>query len=158
VVAPTSATAEEVRNGWNRFVDTVVITAVQGETPNITDSGFTFARKARQNLQIEQQRIMDVRGTLELLTRGHTFPVVFVDDFVGSGNQFVETWQREFEIDGVSMSFERFCMSNHSQFYYCPLVCTQVGYSRIRSECGNVVISPGHLLPSRYSALAADSI
>lgn len=157
-VASTAQSADDIRNGWSSFVDAAVITAVEGEVPNITDSGFMFARKARQVLGIEETQILSVRGALERLINRGPSPVVFVDDFVGSGNQFVETWRREFEINGVRISFDQFSRANGGNFYYCPLVCSEVGLRRIERDCPSVVTNPAHVLPNRYNALVADSI
>ena len=54
---------------WRLFVDTVIITYVTGETPNPTDSGVSFARRARQSLRIDQAMIMEPDEAVRLLLR-----------------------------------------------------------------------------------------
>ncbi|MBL7176053.1 MAG: hypothetical protein ISS66_09550 [Desulfobacteraceae bacterium] len=74
-----------IQSSWRSFVDRVIITAVTGEIPNITDSGHIYARKARKLLRIEEHRIKDIKNTLQELISLGPRPVIFVDDFVGSG-------------------------------------------------------------------------
>jgi hypothetical protein len=143
---------------WRVFVDTVTITYVTGEIPNPTDSGLSFARKARQEIGIDEARIMAPDDAVRLLVR-RPGPVVFVDDFVGSGNQFITTWQRQVRLPtGSYVSFERLCAIQGAAFYYCPLLCTEYGYQRLRAACSAVQINPAHILSHRYSALATDSV
>lgn len=154
LLVPSASDAADLRTSWSSFVDRVVVTHVTGEDPNVTDSGFMFARKARQRLGIPEARIMNPDQALaEIVNRGPR-PVVFVDDFVGSGNQFVETWTRDYS----GSSFADHASQNGGEFFYIPTVCTENGATRIATDCSHVVIEPAHTLPGRYSALATDSI
>jgi hypothetical protein len=148
------------RAAWNSFLEDVLITYVTGETPSPTDSGYMFARKARQALAIPEERILPPEKVLEELVDNGPRPVVFVDDFVGSGQQFRTTWAREYLIKGsLRMSFKRISMLlRGSRFFYCPVLCTQHGAARIVGECPNVHLQAAHILPTKYSALASDSI
>lgn len=89
-----SDTAFAVDTKWRAFQERVILTYSTGEIPNPTDSGYLFARKARQILGIPEERIVPPEQALELMAQEDR-PIVFVDDFVGTGNQFVETWTRE---------------------------------------------------------------
>jgi hypothetical protein len=145
---------------WAAFVDSVIITHVTGETPNPTDSGYTFARKARQVLQIQEERILGPDRVLEKLLSGVQRTIVFVDDFVGSGNQFIDTWNREINVGGKTWaSFRRIApLVRGAKFFYCPLICTDVGYKRIRQNCPEIILHPAHVLSRRYNALDPDSL
>jgi len=148
-----------IESSWRSFVDRVIITAVTGEIPNITDSGHIYARKARNLLRIEEQRIKDTKNTLQKLISLGPRPVIFVDDFVGSGNQFIETWSRIFDLgNSISLSFKALASIKGNEFYYIPLICTEYGFSRIRDKCPEVILSPTHVLSSRYNALDENSI
>jgi len=148
-----------LRATWRTFVDSVIITYVTGEKPNVTDSGYTFARKARQLLGIPEDRIMSPDDAVLQLYNYGPQPVVFVDDFVGSGDQFLKTWKRPVPLSSsVAASFRKLASMRGSQFFYCPLLCTQVGYDRLERECPNVTVSPAHILSDRYNAFAADSL
>jgi len=82
------------KSNWCSFVKRCVITPVYGERPSITDSGMGFARKARKLLNIEDGRILSDKEVFQLLLSSGPRPVIFVDDFVGSGEQFITTWNR----------------------------------------------------------------
>jgi hypothetical protein len=148
-----------IQADWRDFIKSVIITPVTGEIPSVTDSGLFFARKARQRLGLDESQILNQKDTLSLLLRRGPRPVVFVDDFVGSGNQFIDTWERRVELaDGTVLSFENYSSNvRGSQFFYCPVLCTQDGYDRLRSECPKVTVSPAHVLSSKHSALSTDS-
>ncbi len=142
---------------WNSFIDNVIVTPVRGEQPNISDSGFSFARKARQQLNLKEEQLMDQEACLRALIDGPR-SVMFVDDFVGSGAQFRTTWERKIKLDrNTSVSFQDLAKARGSSFYYCPLVCTEMGYRYLLRYCPEVIISPVHILPSRYSALDPSS-
>ncbi len=145
------------QSAWQQFVDTILVTYVTGEVPNPSDSGLSFARRARQLLGIPEERITPPDEAVRRLMR-QPGPVLFVDDFVGSGDQFIATWHRPVSIAGSTSSFEKLSSVAGARFYYCPLLCTQHGYSEIRTRCPVVVLQPAHLIDERYSALSPDSV
>jgi len=159
-VTDPSAPFLAVQNAWRAFVDAALFTHVTGEVPSTTDSGFAFARRARQLLQIPEERILTPRDVLMALLAGPPRPVVFVDDFVGSGNQFIETWERITSVSHtLSLSFKTIAESRRGdRFFYCPAFCTEHGLSEIKRRCPPVVVSAAHVLPARYSVLAHDSL
>jgi hypothetical protein len=148
-----------VRAAWRTFVDSVMVTHVTGEIPNNTDSGYIFVRKARQLLGIPEERILNNQEVLLQLYNHGPQPVIFVDDFVGSGDQFITTWERQVSLpNSVTVSFKKLASRRGSQFFYCPTLCTQSGYERLERECPGVVVNPAHIISNRYSAFAADSL
>lgn len=156
-----SASASYAQNeaAWSHFRKSLLITYVTGETPNATDSGLLFARLARQHLAIEEERIVSPEIALaELLTNGPR-PIVFVDDFVGSGQQFVKTWHREVVLpNGQRTSFDRVSRIRGTSFFYCPLICAHLGQRTIEHACKAVRLVPAHFLSEQYSALSQASL
>jgi hypothetical protein len=149
----------QAQSQWRAFLDTALFTQITGERPNPTDSGYTFLRMARQQLNIGQNQMMTPAETADLLLTSGPRPVVFVDDFVGSGRQCVETWKREMELpNGNKISFEVLSTVYSMSFYYCPLISTSQGYQRLHSECPGLHIACAHVLDSRYSTFSPDSI
>ena len=142
-------------NQWAYFLGNVIVTLVTGEEPNLTDSGHVFARKAR-SLGIPQERIMSPEEAFNQIQRGFNGAVVFVDDFVGSGSQFTETWYRTFRTQYES--FSALASASQAKFYYCPAFCTQFGLNRIKCACQEVTLNPGVLIPDNYGALDPHSI
>jgi hypothetical protein len=150
----------EAQQQWQDFVSSVLIVRVTGETPNDSDSGYAYARLARTKLGIPEDRIVRHDEALMLIT--HNSPpcnVVFVDDFVGSGNQFVETWRRIYDVAGYDISFDIASKleGNGSRFFYCPVICTETGKKNIADYCPDVKIISAHFFDSRHSVLANDS-
>jgi hypothetical protein len=151
--------ATVVRGRWRAFVDTVLITHVSGEIPSPTDSGYAFARRAKKVLGIDETRILPPEVVLAQLAGAAAPPVVFVDDFVGSGSQFIHSWHREYTVDGSSgVSFARVAASGNSRFFYAPLICTELGRAAIQTECPEVEVQAAHVLDPRYSAVHPDSV
>src|ERR1043165_5167341 len=145
---------------WRAFVDGAIITYVTGEIPNVTDSGFTFARKARQLLGIPEDRIMSPDEALRQIYNKGPRDIVFVDDFVGSGDQFTATWQRLWDVSpSLRTSFGRVAASTRgTRFFYCPLLCTQQGYERLRQAYPEITLAPAHIVSDRYSVFSPESI
>lgn len=149
---------DEVRHTWSDFCSRALITIVQGETPNPSDSGWLFARKARQAVGIDQNQLFEPRDVVAKLTAGFDGPVVFVDDFVGSGEQFLSTWAREYVHPGQSTSFQELARFSAANFYYCNAMTTEYGMKRINRLAPDVTISAGNIIPERYSLADRDSL
>ena len=143
------------RNQWGEFLDSVLVTLVTGEEPNVTDSGHLFARRAR-NLGVPQERIVSPEEACNQIQHGFNGAVVFVDDLVGSGTQFIATWHRTYRTQYES--FGALAPSSRAKFYYCPAFCTQFGLNRIHCACPEVTVSSGIFIPDKYGALAPDSV
>ena len=151
----------EAQSAWEAFCGSLIVTYVTGEQPNPTDSGFAFARMARQVLGIEEERIVAPEKALSLLVSDPNRPVLFVDDFVGSGDQFIKTWHRPHAIPSHGEhSFARQALAGHrARYHYCPAVCTAYGAREIATHCpGNLVLRPGNWLPDQNSAIHPESV
>jgi len=149
----------QTQSAWRAFLDGAIVTYVTGERPNPTDSGLLFSRKARQVIGIDQSSITSPEDAVLRLMTDVERTVIFVDDFVGSGNQFVDTWQRPTRALGrADISFAKLSTVSRHRFFYCPLLCTDLGLQRIQRECPVVKVVPAHHVPRNYSALAPDSV
>ena len=149
----------DAQSRWRRFLCTARITYVQGENPSPADSGHLFVRRARQLLNIPENRIVDPDTALEHVARNPTTPVLFVDDFVGSGRQMECTWKRRRTIGFVQRvsSFDEI-VGNEHQVIYVPLVATDIGIKYLSLQCPNLKINPGYRLDKRYSLVSDESI
>ncbi|HEY7061867.1 MAG TPA: hypothetical protein VII06_10325 [Chloroflexota bacterium] len=146
------------QSDWRAFFDRLLLTYVTGEQPNPTDSGQYFARKARQLLSIPEERILDPPDVLHALLTTGPRPILFVDDFAGSGNQFVRTWQRSYPVGNMKISFADLSKQRGTSFFYCPAFSTVRAQAAITKLAPQVTLHPGHILPEVYNALAPDSI
>jgi hypothetical protein len=146
--------ADERERQWSTFVDKVLVTYAEGERPSPTDSGLGFARRGRLVLGIPEDRILSPQKTLEVLERDPTVPVVFVDDFLGSGKQFETTWFRDYS----GRSFASLSSHSSPSRWYIPLLATEYGVNRVRPLISGAKVCPAHTLTNRYSALSDHSM
>ena len=133
-----------------------MVTYVQGEEPNPTDSGYTFARKARQVLGIDEMQIAEPAHVLSNSRGSLDSPILLVDDFVGSGTQLITTWHREQRAERFRSLAE--AAEAGVSIYYVPLVATRDGTAEIRQNCAKLEVFSAHVLDQRYSLVAPDSI
>jgi hypothetical protein len=147
---------------WNQFVDSAIVVRVEGRHSSDADSGFIFTRLARDTLGIAEDQILSPAKALERLRKMPRGNVVFVDDFVGSGEQFENTWNKIHQLSDMAHASFRSVVSTIGAgavgFYYCPLVCTDKGRKHITSACPLVRLVPAHVLPESYSALSSGSV
>ncbi|PAP97796.1 hypothetical protein LRP31_23580 [Mesorhizobium mediterraneum] len=143
--------AHAVKNANYAFV------YVEGEVPNPSDSGYSFMRRIRDNLRVEESRL--VSPDQAILRKGEFDTFVFVDDFVGSGNQMIDTWQRpRRRADGSFMSFADLASAGHHTFAYCPCLCTSYGKSNLTIKAPKLQVVPAHLLSESHNASSANSL
>jgi len=131
------------------FLDECIVSWVPGERPNPTDSGHVFARKARQILGIPERNIM---APIDILKNSIQKPIVLLDDFVGSGAQCRDFWGGK-TLKYNEISFESITTSLDLNVYYCPLICNKLGLDEIANKCDKLILSPVHVLDSRYNLL-----
>lgn len=155
-IVKSAATYEEGVRKWEDFCAAALITWIPGETPNFSDSGIMFVRKARQILGIQERNIVSPEEAIALINAGSTQPVVFFDDFVGSGEQCITAWSRRYPTLRDA-SFQDLATLQPSQFYYCPLICTKYGYDRICGNCSNLNLNPTHVIGESYNVLSPAS-
>ena len=120
-----------------------VFTPVSGETPNPTDSGYFLCRRARQVLNISENQIKAAPDALREAAYGR--PIVFVDDFIGSGDQFLTTWR---DIKSGA-SFEQIHQKVRFPAIYISLVGTESGISHIGEHAPAVAICVTHKIDNR---------
>jgi len=150
------------RAQWISFVDELIVVRVTGERPSEADSGFAFSRMARDYLGIAESQLLQPKAAISRLRSSGVGSVVFVDDFVGSGSQFIKTWERkeDFGFSDTPTSFADVAgaFPNSTRFFYCTSVATTYGIRNIAASAPQVRVCPGQLLDHRASAVAPDSL
>ena len=151
---------EPLRERWQDFVTRVVIVPVRGERPNPSDSGSLFVRRARDLLAIDETRLFEPVAAISAIENAPDLPVVFVDDFVGTGSQMLTTWQDQRTTSGRGQrtAFADLAAAGAGHYYYCPVVATSNGLQVIAATAPQLIINAGHVLPERASAFASDSL
>lgn len=120
-----------------------LFTPVRGEKPNPTDSGYFLCRRARQLLGVPEDRIVEADQALLHAYAGN--PVVFLDDFVGSGDQFLTTWTRDMK----GRSFQDAMVRSGFVAIYVTLITTRLGLKVIYDGAPNVAVCAAHILDER---------
>ena len=136
------------KDAWHDFCENAIIVPVMGEQPSPADSGWGFARKARQLLGIDERRLKHPHEAAQIVAGGSTAPVVFVDDFVGSGEQFLRTFDRKYvQAGGVSFAD----LANRFPAYYCNVLMTAYGRARILMRAPTVILASGNTIPRDHN-------
>lgn len=127
----------------SEILDTAVFTSVEGEDPSVTDSGKLFCRKLRQTLALPDNRFVEPIDALRLASEGRT--VIFLDDLLGSGQQFRKTWKRNYA-SAAPYSFEDLDHASAIRAYYLVLVASEDGLETLRGETPSINVVPAHIL------------
>lgn len=138
---------------WNHsdFFERCIYSYVPGETLNISDSGFSFARKLKEVAGIPEERLVEYDKIPDVLDAiGKPTPVILVDDFIGSGAQCAQAWNNN--IVGRSMKTLRdISIDGKHTFIYAPLIVNYIGYKRIIKDCNGLILTPTHVLGPEYN-------
>lgn len=126
-----------------RALPNAVFTPVSGELPNPTDSGNFMCRLTRQVLGVDEARIRVTREAMRAAESG--MPVVFVDDFIGSGDQFKTTWKD----NSSGTSFEAIQQETKFPAIYVSLIGTEAGIENIGIHAPAVAVCVTHKIDVR---------
>ncbi len=124
---------------------------IPGEDPNTSDSGYLFTRKLKNALKIPEERFIDYRDLHKLLESAKVpLPVVFVDDFVGSGSQCYKAWCRN-KGGTDNLNLEQISKKYNHKFIYAPLIINYKGYELLQNYCEGLILSPAHIINEEYN-------
>ena len=157
-VLPVGAPLDEAVQAWADFRNRVLITPVNGENPSPADSGYRYASKARDLLGIPWFQLANHEDALEAVVSDATRPIIFVDDFVGSGEQMLSHWKRQVTVNGSKLSFSLAAKGGMAPAYYCCALATDYGVGRIAAAGLPLTVRAGNILPANASAVASDSL
>ena len=148
----------QARDVWSSFLDNLLITYVESKPLNPTESGLIFARKARQVLGIKECQIVLPQQALQFICFKPTTPILFVDDFIGSGQQVIDAWQHRYTLsNGQTVSFSSLSWTQ-GEFLYTPIVATTYGLEEVAKRCSGLSTFPAHILDEGYSLTSESSI
>ena len=155
---PVGAPLDKVVQAWTDFRNRVLITPVNGEIPSPADSGYRYASKARDLLDIPPSQLATHEEALKAVVSDATRPIIFVDDFVGSGEQILSHWKRQVTVNGTKLSFFLAAKGGMAPAYYCCALATDYGVGRIATAGLPITVRAGNILPANASAVASDSL
>lgn len=138
---------------WRSLRDTA---QVSFPTTHPTDSGHQFVQATRDRFGVPEDRIHDLPDL-----RRHLYavsdppPVVLVDDFTGTGNQFVRSVTSKGDGNTPSL-IEEIARLGIVDAYFVVAVATDSAKRRIESDTP-FTVSAGNILPSTASILDAET-
>ncbi len=142
-------------HSWGTTLQNIIFCRITGETPHQTDSGHLMIRYVRQHARVHESQMIEAEVALPLLDASTQKTVIFVDDFVGSGQQFIHTWKRPYPSPNGALSFEAINAKNLGhRFIYIPAVATKYGVGEIATHCAGAFIQPAHILDEQYNWLS----
>jgi len=132
------------------FLKKCIFSYIPGETLSSTDSGYIFLRYLRDELHIPEKNLLDYNKLLSLVNNStDSIPIIFIDDFIGSGAQCDKAWN-ENKIDSGKTLNEIASNSKHI-FIYASLIANYIGYNRIKKNCIGLKLYTCHLLNNEYN-------
>lgn len=141
----------------DHFTETCIYSFIPGEVPNPTDSGYLFTRKLRDELRIPDSQIINYLDIPAILKNKNTpTPILFVDDFVGTGIQVNIAWN-ETKIDGTNTLSQIICDNNHCAVY-SPLIVNKIGQKLILDECTGLHLCATHIIDDEYNLFKRECI
>ncbi|MBD1203454.1 MAG: hypothetical protein H9533_04875 [Rhodobacteraceae bacterium] len=133
-------------------LDEVAFVLCEGEVPHPTDSAHLFARKLRDSFNVPSHSIYRPADALNQLSWKKHY--IFFDDFAGSGNQFIDTIERNHPDAPQFQSYAELINQNTHTIAYCPCICTKTAEVNIARKYPGIKLSPSHILgPESNSTL-----
>ena len=157
-ITASTTSLSQAAHAWSAFIRTVLVTYVEDDPSNPTDSGVLFARKARQILRIPETQITTPVAALRALITNPSQPLLLVDDFLGSGEQIAAAWNRPYSIENATTYSLSAAAAAGAYIAYVPIVATQSGLAHIQPQCDGLHIHPTHVLNDEYSLASPASI
>jgi hypothetical protein len=137
------------RKYWkhNNFKSNTIYSFIPGETPNGSDSGFTFLRKLKREIGIPEEHLFDFDGLISYLKDNSSTPhhIVFVDDIIGSGFQCSKAMEILKKANCLKKDIDLIT--------YAPLIANKSGINKIQKETPELFLSPAHILNDEYNLL-----
>jgi hypothetical protein len=154
-----STSLSQIFPDWNHFdlSNRCIYSYIPGETINISDSGFSFIRKLKEVIGIPEERFVDYTKLYDKLDGKKPTPVIFVDDFVGTGEQCSKAWNRNRTLF-KGMTLNDMAIKWGHVFVYAPLIVNHIGFNRIKIDCPNLLLTPAHILGPEYNLFNSNCI
>lgn len=136
---------------WREFRQQSVVTYPTGRDGDTAASGTIFIRYARDRLGIPQGQLCMSIGAIESACAAHSKNLIIVDDFAGTGDQFIGTWLRKDPTTGKSLRG----LYNAEMFttvWYVTAICTSHAKREILRTFPYIKVRSAHILPDEYRA------
>lgn len=147
---------------WKEFLANSIFIPSVGEERSVTDSATFLAGHLRRDLYIPEYNILSIDRLYDpvYISQIKKYDnVVFFDDFIGSGNQFINMWTNDFEKDGkIYPSTKDQCATMNLSAHYCCMIATEYGVERVKQKAPNVELYYSHILQQNTSPIHENSV
>jgi hypothetical protein len=124
---------------------------IPGEIYNPTDSGHRYVTKIRNLLNLDQEMLIDYKDIPNILDfNKEPIAIIFVDDFIGTGNQCVKAWTKN-SVNQFSETLQDISNKSNHIFIYNTLIANSKGYRNIKNNCKNLNLFTTHILGDEYN-------
>lgn len=140
---------------WYSFLQRAIITFPTGEEPSPTDSGYLFVRMVRQELGFAEGQIFEAGGAVRYVDKAkQAIPIIFVDDIVGSGDQLIATWKRDYRLanGGYSSLCDQWENDEIESVHIVTPITTWFARERLAEDYPYIRIGSAHVIGPEYSA------
>lgn len=130
-------------NCWYSFIP--------GEDPNASDSGYIYTRKVREVLGVPQDRLMTFGHLLKFLDDAtEAQNVILTDDFVGSGSQCENAWNRQL-FEDFKKPLRQLVEEKGHRVIYVPLIVNERGKYKITGLCNGLGLEYAYELGTEWN-------
>ena len=145
---------------WRDFADRAVFTPVRADIGDPAESGLEWTSRWKKDLHLADGKTVWSEEAMRRLLDDPTVPVVFLDDFVGSGRQMRAMWEREINVvgKGGSYTFVGIAAETGASLIYTPALCTAFGRRELAKHCPTLYVNPGNEITDQHNALGDDSV
>lgn len=141
------------QDAWRSYRNSVLVTFPGSEDQNPTDSGHQFALLARKKFGLPQSNIYQPADLVHhLRKRSDRVSVLFVDDILGSGDQFLDCWRELIYIDETATSLEQELCRLDARVDFVVAVATSTGIDELKEHAPRVAVTAGSSLDPEASA------
>lgn len=140
---------------WRHFRENVIVSYPQDALNDPAASGRSFIRQARAGLIRYESQLADPWELVDRVAgQRPATDVVFIDDFAGTGDQFIEAMRLEYpnNFNGSTKIADLLSAGDFAGVYYIPAIATASAVENIETQLPGVRVRPAHVLTSRYSA------
>ena len=130
---------------WKWFFENCIVCPVRGEKPSLADSGYSFIQKTRNLFGVKEEQFMEPDEALRNTFKAFIYkqvhrPIIFVDDFIGSGSQFYSMWTKVHDMFNIEEhSFLTLTEKlNNINIFYCCVIGTTNGINKLKKYCPKV--------------------
>lgn len=150
-------------DNWNHtyFRHACYYSTIPGDAESNQDnsgSGVAFLRKIKtRQFDVHEGQICGFMSLFPMLVQTmRPVTVIFVDDFVGSGDQCTKAFK--YRDTKTHKTLNEIAAEGRHKLVFAPTIINEVGYKKIREECPNIILSCSHILGQEYNLFSPDCL